>query len=115
MIKLLARARGGRIVDTTSPGEKAIRAARVAAARRLGWEELPETRLIPRGPRGWLVDAETDAVYVPYRGATFERGSARLVAIPTTLSYYVDDDGSPVVLERQPQTWSQIFAGQVRR
>lgn len=97
------------------PDEKAVRQARVKAARRVGWEEIPKERLRPRG-RGWLVDAESDRVFTIYRGATFERGSATIIPDRNrTLAFYLDDEGWPVVLEPLGRTWSEIYARHVQR
>lgn len=108
--------RGGTIGASpeAAPDAKAVREARVTAARRAGWEEVPAERLIPRG-RGLLVDAETDACYRRYAGLTFERGSGRLLADRQTLSFYVDDAGAPVVLEKERQSWTELYARRVRQ
>jgi hypothetical protein len=94
------------------PADKELRDARVNAARRY-WHETPAERLVSRGR--WLVDAETDLVYRPFRGATFERGAARLIADGQELSFYLDGDGSPVALECLPRTWSEMFDRRLRR
>jgi len=90
-----------------------IRELRVGIARRAGWEELPARRLERRAR--WLVDVETDALFLPYAGTVWQMGSARLVAEQKDLTFYVDDDGDVVVLERQPRTWSALEARRAKR
>jgi hypothetical protein len=102
-VKLLASI--GR-APRSDPAQDELRNARVAVTRRL-WEEIPEARLVARG-FGQLVDAESDAVFIRAPGVIFERGSARLIDERKELAFYVDSDGWPVVLERQPETWSDI-------
>jgi hypothetical protein len=48
-----------------------VRTARLEIARdRQDWTEIPEARLIRRGP--FLVDAETDLLYTVVNGEVFE-------------------------------------------
>jgi hypothetical protein len=110
-VRLFTRDPGVDVVD-----DDAVRDRRVQVARST-WTEIPRERLVARGP-GLLVDAETDYVYAPFLGATFETGSASLIADKTTgLVFYLDQRGWPVVLERvlAPRTWSQIHERRVRR
>jgi len=75
-----------------------VREARVELARREWTEIAPRERLVRRGP--WLVDAETDALYVPRRGTTFEPGRAALISGQgAALWFYLDRD-DVVVLEK---------------
>jgi hypothetical protein len=91
-----------------------VRERRVEVARR-AWEEIPAGRIERRG-LGWLVDVETDAVFILYRGAVFGRGSATLIPDRNpALVFYLDDAGEPVVLERLPGTWTEIAARLARR
>jgi hypothetical protein len=101
--------------DADSGDMDALREARVALARRMStWREIPEP--VRRGP--WLVDAESDELFVVRRGATFEPGRAHILSgdgFP--LSFYVDVDGDVVVLEKvkSPATWSEHVARQTSR
>lgn len=91
-----------------------LRDARVAAARRVGWKELPEERLVAR--ERWIVDSTTDVVYALYRGAVFETSSAAIIPDRNPrLEFYLDRHGEPVVLERQPRTWSALEARLTKR
>ena len=93
--------------------EAKLQDARVAAARRnTSWTEI-EADLVPRDNGRVLVSASTDAAYTPARGALFETASAKLVADWTPYSFCVID-GELVVLERMPQTWSQIIERRAR-
>jgi hypothetical protein len=103
----------GRSQTGAITADGAVRDARVAAARRI-WEEIPAERLVGRG-LGLLVDAQSDHVYVPCRGAIFETGSARLIDERAGLAFYVNRDGWPVALERQRGTWSEIVRGKALR
>ncbi|MGZ4418030.1 MAG: hypothetical protein ACXVRV_07625, partial [Gaiellaceae bacterium] len=54
-----------------------VRQARIDYARgNSHWTEIPETRLVRRGP-GWLIDADSDLVWVLRRGVAFERDGGR--------------------------------------
>jgi hypothetical protein len=94
-----------------------LRAARVEVARR-NWREIaPAERLVARG-LGWLVDAETDFIFVRRGGTTFEPERASLLSGEgADLWFFVDRDGDPVVLERvtSPATWSEHVARREQR
>lgn len=99
----------------TGRDDELVAEARVEAARKNpDWVEVEEIDLVVRKP--WLVHAESDELYSVFRGAIFERGSARLVfnySVP--LAFYVDRTGSVVFLERRPGTWSDVVAKRARR
>ncbi len=103
----------GRRHADPSPADE-LAAARADVARRCSrWHEItPAERLRPRGP-GLLVDAETDLVWTRRRGLVFEPGTSSIAYAPPAaeLTFYVDDDGEPVFLERaMPGTWSEHLA-----
>lgn len=80
-----------------------LRDARIAAARRAAWEEIPEERLVAR--QRWLVDLETSRAYSLYRGAVFETSTAAIIPDRNPgLVFYIDPDGRLTVLERAPRT-----------
>ncbi len=99
--------------------ERQVRKARLEIARRQhGWQEIPETRLVQRNR--FLVDAETDLLYVLRRGVVFEPGRATIgyIGSDAVLTYYVDRDGG-IVFHEQPggalRTWSEVVPRQARR
>jgi hypothetical protein len=100
------------------PDERALREARVVAARRNPyWTELREAELVERPP-AYLVDSESDRVFSRYRGPVFERGQERpSLQEQVGLSFYVTADNELVFLEPVPgtATWSQIVERQARR
>ncbi len=104
----------GRITDRQrAEHERHVRAARLEEARRqTTWREIPETSLVRRGP--FLVDSETDAVFVVRRGHIFEPGRATIGYLPDNIpmTYFVDEAGSVVFIERYTgaATWSEIVA-----
>jgi hypothetical protein len=65
---------------------------------RENWQELEEP--VARGP--WLVDVESDRLYVRRRGLIFEPRMATIVSGQgADLAFYVDPaTGEPVILER---------------
>jgi hypothetical protein len=97
-----------------------VRAARVEFARRNDrWTEIaPAERLIPRGPAryGWLVDAETDLVWVRSKGSFFVTGPVTVVATHVDVTFYVDANGDFVAIERVSSipNWSWHVAKQAR-
>ena len=99
--------------------ERQVRQARLELARReTSWTEItPAERLVRRGP--FLVDSETDLLYVHRRGLVFEPGRATVgyVTPNTTLTFYVDRDDNVVFID-QPggaRTWSEIVARKATR
>ena len=96
------------------PSEGEIRRARVARARQHQcFTEIPAGRLVPRY-RFWLVDAETDECFAPYRGGVFHTGTASILADQAYLHFYVDEAGEPRFLERHHKPWSEIYARRAR-
>lgn len=79
------------------------------------WTELEETALVRRGP--YLVHADTDEMFAIRRGVVFEPGRAVVGYVPegADLSYFVDQAGEIVFLDRQRGTWSDIVAKRARR
>jgi hypothetical protein len=101
-----------------SEHERAVREARLANARqRSAWTEIPETRLVRRGP--FFVDSETDQLYVLRRCVVFEPNRAVVGYIPdgTPMTFTVNERGEVVFLEQPPgpRTWSEIVARKARR
>jgi hypothetical protein len=94
-----------------------VRAARIDLARR-NWREIdPPERLVARG-FGWLVDSETDYIFVRRRGTTFEPGRAAIMSGEGfDLWFFLDAAGDVVPLERvpSPKTWSEHVERQARR
>lgn len=93
-----------------------VRAARLEIARRHWTEITPAERLVARGP--WLVDTETDFIYIRRRGETFEPGRANLLSGEgVSLAFYVNKSGDVVPLERvpSPRTYSEHAERQARR
>jgi hypothetical protein len=83
----------------------AIRARRVAGARRCHlWQELDPTDLVRR-ERGYLVSASTDDAFLVHKGAAFARDGS-LISDYAPLYFYLDD-GDVHVLEHQGK-WSEI-------
>jgi hypothetical protein len=97
-----------------------VRQKRVEIARRNdNFTEIPAERLIPRGPAkfAWLVDAETDLVWVRSRGTTFVRDSVTLVSTHAPVTYFISGEGDIVPIEPAPSipSWSWYIARQTRR
>ncbi|HUP50871.1 MAG TPA: hypothetical protein VM198_00240 [Longimicrobiales bacterium] len=98
--------------------ERQVREARLDLARRKSnWTEIPEVRLVRRGP--FLVDAETDFLWTFRRGHVFEphRASVGYVTNDTPMTYFVDQADNVVFLEPPsgPRTWSEIVTRRTRR
>jgi hypothetical protein len=97
--------RGGRTsrpAPADTPAARMIEAARSCPA----WTELDPDDLVQR-ERGYLVSAETDEAFQPYMGDAFSPGGV-LVADMTPLAFVVADS-DVLVLERQPQKWSELL------
>jgi hypothetical protein len=96
-----------------------VREKRLETARgRVNWTELPETRLVRRGP--FWVDAETDLVWVVRRGHVFEPGRASVgyVTDDTPMTFFVDATDEVVFIEPsggRPRTWSEVVAKRAKR
>jgi hypothetical protein len=94
--------------------EAELRWARVRAARgHSRWQELDPVDLVKRGHL-W-VSAQTDDCYALHPGATFQPGTANLVADMTPLYFVADDDDELTILERQPPQWSARVQLQAER
>lgn len=98
--------------------ERQVREKRLEIARqRSNWTEIPETRLVRRGP--FWVDAETDLLWVVRRGHVFEPGRAGVgyVTNDTAMTYTVDAAGEVVFLESPsgPRTWSEVVERRAKR
>jgi hypothetical protein len=92
-----------------------VGAARIAAARGCSaWTEL-DGPLIARGP--WWVDAQSDRLYTPFRGAVWEPGSASLVFAGTVPLAFTVHGGELTLFERvvSPASWSEVVAKRARR
>jgi hypothetical protein len=64
----------------------------------------------------FLVHADTDELWTPYRGSIWNPGSANVIfndSLP--MWFYVDANGDVVFLERRPGLWSDIVARQARQ
>jgi hypothetical protein len=94
-----------------------LREARIGHARgNPRWHELEEVALVRRPP-GYLVDADSDAVYKAWRGTIYARGEVRSsFASETELWWFVaQHSGEIVFLERLPGTWSDVVAKRAKR
>lgn len=93
--------------------EDDVRKARVKNARSCqAWQEIkPPERLIERGPRnlGWVVDSDSDRIFVRHRGSAFYPRSATVMADRADLWFTVNE-GEVVVYERlnRPASWSDV-------
>jgi hypothetical protein len=101
-----------------SEHERQVRGARLATARRQSaWVEIPETRLVRRGP--FFVDADTDFLYILRRGVVFEPGGATIgyVSPDAPMTFTVNQDDDVVFIEHPggPRTWSRIVERKARR
>ena len=109
----------GRVTDCQRvEHDRQVLAARLDEARRQSaWTEIPETSLVRRGP--FLVDSDTDAVFVVRRGHVFEPGRATIGYLPdnTPMTFFVDRDGDIVFVEPYlgAATWSEIVARKAQR
>jgi len=98
-----------RLLDGGRDGYAELLEARVARARSIPhWREIPVERLVVRGP-GWLVDTETDLVYVGGRPVLFEPGSASPVAERDAITFFVNKDENVVAIKRRysPRSWCE--------
>lgn len=98
--------------DQDEARREQIRDDQVAAARsRRGWRELRETDLVARGPARyrWVVHVPSDELFRISGGSWF--AESVISADPEGVSWYVDRDGWPVVLERVDvaRTWSDVI------
>jgi hypothetical protein len=92
------------------PAEDEIRDRRVEVARRNSkWTEIEEPSALVRRGRLYIVHADTDEVFKPYRGVVFATGSATVIADQTALYFYVRDE-ELTFLELEPGTWSDRVA-----
>jgi hypothetical protein len=93
-------------VGTSGPAPAdALAEQRIEAARRChAWVELDD-ELVERG-HGYFVDAASDAVYLRYRGDAFTR-AGQVLSDQAPLYFTVKDD--VLVLEKQPESWSQLI------
>jgi hypothetical protein len=78
---------------------------------RLG--EVDRADLVERG-RGYLVHADSNEAFQLYRGAAFSP-SGEIVSDMVPLRFYLDEDGTVVVLELQPDSWSELTYQAARR
>lgn len=124
-MKLSAVLRPTRDTETVPPPdparehERQVREARLDVARqRLNWTEIPDTRLVRRGP--FLVDAETDLVWVVRRGHVFEpyRATVGYVRNDTPMTFYVDAASGEIVFIEPVsggRTWTEILERKARQ
>jgi hypothetical protein len=78
--------------DVTDLEAETLRQARLKVARtNPRWVELEAVDLVRRGP-GWLVSAETDAIFTPYRGVVFVTGATTVIADQSACSSPTRDD-----------------------
>jgi hypothetical protein len=108
--------RSAESVDEHAAMRARLREQRVLSARgSRRWTEIPETRLVPRGP--WLCDAQTDALYTVSRGAVFGPAGGIEFDEMVDRQFFVSPMGDVVMLERvqTPATWSEYFERQARR
>jgi hypothetical protein len=92
-----------------------IRERRILGARRAPWTELEETRLVERS--SFYVDAETDRLYTPHRGALFGDGKLLFDESRADLVYVVTEAGGILVFEPATiaPTWSEHLYARERR
>lgn len=76
-----------------------------SARRCSAWTELEASALVRRGRR-FYVHAETDAIYLPYRGAVWNALGGIEHANTSPLYYFTDETGDVILLEKQAGTWS---------
>ena len=94
--------------------ERAVRGARLELARRQTWTEIPEP--VRRGR--FLVDVDSDRVFMLRQGVVFEPGKATIGFVPDNaqLTYFVDREGRVVFLESAGRrTWTEICEHEARR
>jgi hypothetical protein len=104
----------GKIGRDVHPSADGAAQRRVEAARRCApWVEVDRTDLVER-ERGYFVHADSDEAFRVYRGAAFSP-SGEIVSDMVPLRFYVDEDGTVVVLELQPDSWSQLTYQAARR
>jgi hypothetical protein len=105
-VTTIGRRRGER---TTRPeaAPDALAATRIEAARACrAWTELDPADLFER-EHAYVVHGETDEAFLPYRGDAFSPSG--LVVSDQTPVAFVVVDGDLLVLERQPQSWSDLL------
>jgi hypothetical protein len=103
--------RRGEGTSRSAPSD-ALAATRVEQARRCrSWSEIANGVLVQR-ERGILVNVETDEAFQVYRGDAFSR-AGEVVSDMTPLRFVVRD-GDVLMLERLPQTWSEIVYQRAR-
>lgn len=88
----------------------AVRAVRVASARKNAkWKELRASDLVRR-PGGVLVDEPSDLVYRPYSGVIFGKGTGRIEFNEgAPLAFFVMPDGELGFVEQVGnETWTEI-------
>lgn len=90
-----------------------LKEARVRVARAAGWDEI-EDDLVERDGGRVLVSAGSDLVYMLERGVVWEPGTAHLIATHARFAFTVRD-GTVLVLQEQPGTWSQVVEKRERR
>jgi hypothetical protein len=90
------------------------RATNVEAARRnTHWTEIVDD-LVQR-PFGYLVSAATDKVYLRHRGSVFGPGGGIAFDEMRPLVFVVRGDNFVVVLEEQPESWTELYERRERR
>jgi hypothetical protein len=91
-----------------------VRAVNVEAARRnKHWTEI-EDDLVQR-PFGHLVSAASDRLYLRHRGSVFGPGGGVAFDEIRPLMFIVREDNVVVMLEEQPQSWTEICERRERR
>ena len=97
--------------------ERKVRQARLDYARRqTSWTYIPQPRLVRRGR--YLIDSETDAVFVVRRGHVFEPRGSNVGYVPagTPMTYTVDQGGDVLFIEPSGggHTWTEICERRAR-
>jgi hypothetical protein len=101
--------------DRGDVDEDELRVARLVAARRCQvWTEL-DGPLIRRGP--FWVDAESDRLYMPFRGAVWRPGAASIEYAGTLPLAFVVHRDELTLYEcvTSPATWSEHVERQAKR
>jgi excisionase family DNA binding protein len=101
--------------DEAPVDQEQLRAARREAARaNPRWQEVEETSLVRRAM--FLVHADTDELWTPYRGSIWNPGSANVIFnADLPMVFYVDSAGDVQFVERIGGTWSAIVERQARK
>lgn len=115
-MNIIGKSRIGAKTKPAADVEK-LRRLRVETARRVeAWREVAATDFVQRPP--YLVEAESDWVFVPFKGTIYATGEAKPTYHErTALLFVVGENDELTFFERtaNPQTWSQHVARRAHR